>query len=168
MPGIVKVVTVFAGVKVFLGPYRNCNHSACFPAPNKCFQQEQLSINFFPWWGCSSCVHKAANRDSQPLFLPLRPTARKAERHRRDPWLQPPAPRQCQLYFREALILKLCMVKASLPSFAFSNVKSKLLFCSLDLFLLASATKDTRSRLFLHQFYRCFETIMFLALSFAF
>ena len=40
------------------------------------------------------------------------------------------------------------MVKASLPSFAFSNVKSKLPFCSRYLLLLALATKDVGSKLF--------------------
>lgn len=40
------------------------------------------------------------------------------------------------------------MAEASLPSFAFSNVKSKLPFCSQDLLLLVLATKDTGNRLF--------------------
>lgn len=148
MLGTVKVVMVFAGVKIILCPYKDGNNLTYFPGPNKWFQQDQLSISFFLQWDCSHCVHKTANRDSQPLFLPLRPTAWKAGRNQRAPWLQPPAPRRCQLYFREALILKPCMAKVSLPRYAFSNVKSKLPFCSRDLLLLALATKDTGSRLF--------------------
>lgn len=71
-------VMAFAGVKNNLSPYRDCNYSACFPGPNKYFTQDQLHINFFPWWECSFCVHKTAIRDGQPLFLPLQPTAWKA------------------------------------------------------------------------------------------
>lgn len=74
-------VTAFAGVKKILGPYRDCSYSACFPGQNKSFTHDQLHINFFPWWECSSCVHKTAIRDRQLLFLPLQPTAWKAGRN---------------------------------------------------------------------------------------
>lgn len=37
--------------------------SSMFPGPNKCSQKDQLGINFFPQWDCSSCVHKTVSRD---------------------------------------------------------------------------------------------------------
>lgn len=106
MPGIVKVVAVFAGVKIILGPYRDCNHSACFPGPNKCFQQDQLGINLFPWWDCSSCVHKTANRDRQPLFLPLRPTAWKASRNPKRSLAPASCPKAVSAIFQRGPYLK--------------------------------------------------------------
>lgn len=81
MPGIVKAVMAFAGVKNILGPCRDCNYSAGFPGPNKCFTQDELHINFFLWWECSSSGHKTAIRDRQPLFLPLQPGPWKAGRN---------------------------------------------------------------------------------------
>lgn len=91
-------VMAFAGVKNIQGPYRDCSYSACysacFPRPNKCFMNDQLNLIFFPWWECFSCVHKTAIRDRQPLFLPLQSMLGRLKGICRDPWLQPPAPRQ--------------------------------------------------------------------------
>lgn len=112
-------VMTSAGVKNILGPYRDCSYSTCFPRENKCF------THFLGGNAPPVSIKQPPETDSHYFSLYNQLLGR-MEGIWRDSCFQPPAPRQCQLYFWEALILKLSTAKASLPTFAFSNVKPKL------------------------------------------